>query len=131
MAQAPIRDNIPVDGMGDGVYLIGRFDNNRTNAQIMLAAKATEYKPATVLGKITATGIYTPLDPAANDGSQNFAAINYSRRPANAAAAQRGAGTVREATINSNLLIYEIAVNANQKAAIEAQMAAVGIINGY
>lgn len=129
---APLRDNIPTDGpLGAGAYLIGAFDNNRTNAQIMLAAKATDYQVGTVLGKVTATGIYTPLAPAANDGSQNFAAINFSHRPANAAAAQRGAGTVREATLNSNLLYYENAVTAQQKAAIEAQMAAVGIINGY
>ena len=127
---APIRDNIPLDGMGDGAYLIGDFDNNRTNAQITLAAKGTEYKAGTVLGKITATGIYTPLNPAASDGSQNFGAILYGRRDANAST-QRAAGTVREATLNSNLLTYEIAVTAPQKAAVEAQMAAVGIINGY
>jgi len=128
---APIRDNIPLDGMGDGAYLIGNFDNNRINAQIVLAAKATPYIPGTVLGKITATGIYTPLNPAANDGSQNFGAILYGRRPASASATQRAAGTVREATINSNLLYYENAVTAQQKAVIEAAMSAAGIIGGY
>jgi len=126
----PIRDNIPLDGMGDGAYLIGNFDNNRTNAQVMLGVKATDYLPGTVLGKITATGIYVPLAPAAADGSQNFAGINYSRRPA-ATVAQRGAATVREATLNSNLLYYENAVTAAQKTAIEAQMAVQGIITGY
>jgi hypothetical protein len=128
---APIRDNIPLDGMGDGAYLIGLFDNNRTNVQGVLAAKATEYKAGTVLGKITATGIFTPLNPAAADGSQNAAGILYGRRPAKPAATQRAAITVREATINSNLLYYEIAVTAPQKAAAEALMAAAGIINGY
>jgi Bacteriophage lambda head decoration protein D len=131
MPQAPFRDNIPVDGMGDGVYAIGKFDNNRANAQVMVAAKATEYKSGTVLGKVTATGIYAPLDPNANDGTQTFAGIMWARRPANAAAAQRAAVTVRELTINNNLLIYENAVTNNQKAAIEAAMAAVGIISGY
>lgn len=126
----PIRDNIPLDGMGDGAYLIGGYNNNRTNAQIMLAAKATEYRAATVLGKVTATGVYKPLDPAATDGSQNFGAILFARRPASTSA-QRAAGTVREATLNSNQLFYEVAVNASQKATIESQMAAVGIINGY
>lgn len=127
----PIRDNIPLDPVGDGGYLIGNFDNNRTNEQIVLAAKESEYKVGTILGKVTATGIYKPLDPAAVDGSQNFAAINYSRRPANAGATQRGAGTVREATVNANLLVYEVAVSGPQKAAIEAAMAAKGIIVGY
>lgn len=127
----PIRDNIPTDPVGDGGYLIGNFDNNRTNEQIVLAAKATEYKVGTILGKVTATGIYKPLDPAAVDGTQNFAAINYSRRPANAGATQRAAGTVREATVNANLLVYENAVTGPQKAAIEAAMAAKGIIVGY
>ena len=97
----------------------------------MLAAKATEYKVGTILGKVTATGIYKPLDPAAVDGTQNFAAINYSRRPANAGATQRAAGTVREATVNANLLVYENAVTGPQKAAIEAAMAEKGIIVGY
>ena len=126
-----VRDAINTDGpLGAGGYLIGPFDNNRTNAQITLAAKATPYEVGTVLGKITASGIYKVLDPAATDGSQTFAAINFSRRPASAST-QRGAGTVREATLNSNLLTYEVAVNATQKAAVESQMAAVGIISGY
>lgn len=128
---APLRDNIPAEGpAGSGRYLIGQFDNNRTNAQIMLAAKATPYEVGTVLGKITATGIYTPLDPAATDGSQNFAAINFAYRPASTTT-QRAAGTVREATLNSNFLVYEKTVDATQKATIESQMSAVGIINGY
>jgi len=131
MPEAPIRDNIPLDGMGDGAYLIGNFDNNRTNVQGMLAAKATEYRPGTVLGKITASGLFTPLNPSANDGSQNFAGILYGRRPAKAAATQRAAVTVREATVNGNLLIYEVAVNATQKAAAEAQASAAGVIIGY
>ena len=127
----PFRDNIPTQGPdGDGAYLIGQFDNNRTNAQGTLAAKGTSYKVGTVLGKITATGIYTPLNPAAGDGSQNFAGINFSARPASATA-QRGAVTVREATLNSNLLHYENAVSDAQKAVIESQMAAVDIISGY
>jgi hypothetical protein len=125
-----IRDNIPLDGMGDGAYLIGGYDNNRTNAMITLAAKATPYRPGTILGKVTGTLIHKPLDPTANDGTQNFAAINFSAKPARASA-QRGAGTVREATLQSNLLFYENAVTAEQKAQIEAQMAAVGIISGY
>lgn len=129
---APLRDNIPTEGpQGSGAYMIGNFDNNRTNAQITLGAKpGGDYRVGEVLGKVTATGIYVPIAPAANDGSQNFAAINWAHRPASAAA-QRGAGTVREATINANLLYYENAVTAPQKAAIEAQMAAQGIIPGY
>lgn len=126
----PIRDNIPLDPVGDGGYLIGDFDNNRTNEQIMLAAKASEYRVGTILGKVTATGVYKPLDPAASDGSQNFGAILYGRRPASTNA-QRAAGTVREATLNANLLYYEVAVSAPQKAAIESAMKAVGIIPGY
>ena len=127
----PIRDNIPLDPVGDGGYLIGDFDNNRTNEQITLGAKATEYRVGTVLGKVTATGVYVPLAPGASDGSQTFAAILYGRRPANATASQRAAGTVREATVNANLLFYENAVTAPQKATIEAAMKAVGIIVGY
>jgi hypothetical protein len=127
---APLRDNIPVDGpQGSGAFMIGNFDNNRTNVQGTLAAKATDYRVGEVLGKITATGIYKSLDPAATDGSQNFAAINWSHRYASANA-QRGALTVREATINSNLLYYENAVTGPQRAVIESAMAAQGIIPG-
>lgn len=119
-----------LDGMGDGAYLIGKFDNNRTNEQGQLAAKATEYKPGTVLGRITASQLFTPLNPAATDGSQNFAGINYSRRPASPGASQRGAITVREATINENLIGFEIAVTAPQKAAVILAMKQAGIISG-
>lgn len=127
---APIRDNIPVDPIADGGFIIGGFDNNRANIQAMVAAKATEYRPGTVLGKVTATGIFAPLNPAAADGTQNFAGIMWARRPA-ATVAQRAAVTVREVTLNSNLLYYENAVTAAQKTAIEAAMSAQGIINGY
>lgn len=38
-------------------------------------AGAVTYEVGTVLGKVTATGKYTRLNPAAADGSQNFAGI--------------------------------------------------------
>lgn len=126
----PLRDNIPLDPITDGGYLIGRFDSQRTNVQGVLAAKATPYRAGTQLGKITATNIFKPLDPAATDGSQNWAGTLWGARPASTTT-QRAAITTREATINGNLLYYENAVTAPQKTTIEASMSAAGCIVGY
>jgi hypothetical protein len=120
----------PHDGMGDGAFMFGQFDPNLSSEQGTLAATAVEVPAGTVLGKITATGLYTPLNPAAADGSQNWAGILYGRRRINTGT-QRCAVVVRRQGVNGNLLTYLNAVTAAQKAAAEAQAAAAGVIVRY
>jgi hypothetical protein len=124
---AGILKTFPIDGMGDGAFMFGNYDPNLSAEQIMLAATAVDLPSGTVLGRVTATGIYAPLAPGANDGTQNFAGILFGRRPISTAA-QRATGVVRRQGINANLITYLNAVTDAQRAAIETQMAAAGII---
>jgi hypothetical protein len=117
--------------MGDGAFMFGEYDPNISGENIVLAASPDDdYPPAAVLGKVTATGIFAPLDPAANDGTQNFAGLLYGRRP-KSANAQKATGVVRKQGVNGHSLVYMKAVTAPQRTAIEAQMAAAGIIVRY
>jgi hypothetical protein len=85
---------------------------------------------AVTVSAAAASGQYKPIDPAALDGTQEFAAILYQERPINTAT-QRAVGDVRETTANGRLLTYINAVSGPQKAAIEAQAAAAGVIIRY
>ncbi|UCV16724.1 head decoration protein [Quatrionicoccus australiensis] len=80
----------------------------------------------TVLGKITATGVYVPLDLTNNDGSQNAAAILAEDLPISAATCKavvikRGAG------VNSAGLVWPGDITTDQKTAAIAQLEAHGI----
>jgi hypothetical protein len=77
-----------------------------------------------------ASGQYKPIDPAAKDGTQIWAGILFGRRGASAAT-QRATSVARHQVVNGNLLTYVNAVNGAQKAAIEAQAAAAGVIIRY
>lgn len=113
---------------GNGQFLIGENDPNLSNEQVtLLAHPAADYLPGTVLGKVTASGKYVPVNAAAADGSQNFAGILYGRRDANAAD-ERAVAVVRRQVVNANLLIWVNAATQNQKDAIAAQAAAAMVM---
>src|SRR5882757_4952797 len=114
---AGILKTFPIDGMGNGAFCSGPNDPNRCNEQIILAITTVAIPSGTVLGKITATSLYKPIDPAAVDGSQNFAGILWARKEINTAT-QKAAAVVRHQVVNGNLLTYLVTVTSPQKAAI-------------
>ena len=85
------------------------------------------YKPGTVLGKITASGKLTQLAPAANDGSQNAAAILYGYVDASTAD-KPGTINVRLTEVNGLCLTWPAGITTNQQTAAIAQLAALGIL---
>ncbi|MBX9814073.1 MAG: head decoration protein [Sphingomonas sp.] len=113
--------------LGAGHFLSGQFDYNRNAEQVTLAATGVDLDAGRVLGKVAATGLYVPINFAANDGSQNFAGILYDRRKASAAQ-QRAVTVERGATVNGNALGYPAGATGPQIAACEAQMKAAGVI---
>lgn len=113
--------------LGAGRFLIGEYEPNLSGENITLAPTTVELPDGTVLGKITASGLYVPLNPAAADGSQNFAGILHGRRPISTGN-QRAAAVVRKQVINSNLVTYVVAATAPQRAAVEAQAAAAMVM---
>lgn len=123
----PFLQNFDDTKAGAGHFLIGENDPNLSNESITLAPTGVDLLAGTILGKITASGLYVPINPAAADGSQNFAGILYGRRDTNASN-QRATAVVRRQVVNSNLLTYVNAANAAQKTAIEAQAAAAMVM---
>lgn len=118
------------DGTEDGIARIGVAYNGAVNFTLNDGAVdfiAGDGFKITV-GYAAGSGQYKPIDPAALDGSQNFAAILYEGRPVSAAT-QRGVGVVRgPVVVNGNLITYAVAMNDAQKKAIEAQAALVGVM---
>lgn len=82
----------------------------------------------TVLGKVTATGQFVQLAPAAADGSENAAAILLldTMIPANSTIA--AAAVTRDAYVADTQLIYPAGITVAQQAAAVQALAAQGII---
>lgn len=82
---------------------------------------------ATVLGKVTATGLYVPLAPAAQDGSAAAAAVLIDDLPA-VADDMPAAALCRGAVVNTDALVWPAGIAAGQKAAAIAALEALGIV---
>lgn len=121
---------VPIDGMGDGAYLIGDFDARRANDQATFAITGVEVKSGTVLGQVTATKIYAPLAPAANDGTQNAVGILYGALDISAAV-QRCAVTARDQPVNGHALVWPAGITDLQRAAAIAQLETRSIMVRY
>lgn len=74
------------------------------------------------------TGKYVPVNPAAVDGSQIAAGINYNFNVDTTAADQAATAVVRAAEVNAAELQWPAGTTAPQIAAATAQLAAAGII---
>lgn len=117
-----------VDGnIGDGHFLMGPYDPNLSGESIVLAATTVALPAGTVLGRVTANGQYKPLDPAAVDGTQNFAGILYGRREISTGI-QRAAAVVRHAVVNYNLLSWVVAATDPQRNTAIAAAAAAQVM---
>jgi hypothetical protein len=124
MAQKTIKEDRP------GGHVITEANYAISREQIVLAATAVDLPSGTVLGKVTATGFYVPIAPAAADGSQNFAGVLWERRGISAGT-QRAVAHVRHAEINGREVTYINVPTAPQLAAIEAAAAAAQVLIRY
>ena len=80
-----------------------------------------------ILGKITASGKYVALNPAASDGSQTAAGALYA--PADAASADvQGVAHVRNCELHGGEIVWPAGITTPQKTAAIAQLLAAGII---
>lgn len=81
-----------------------------------------------VLGKITASGKYTAVDPAASDGSQTAAAVLLADVDATSADKKAVILARGPAVVSSSHLVWPVGATTNQKAAATTQLAALGIV---
>ncbi|MGF0539263.1 head decoration protein [Agrobacterium sp. ES01] len=81
----------------------------------------------TVLGKVTSTGKFKPLDPEAADGTETAVAVILQRSDATAAD-QTVVNLKRHALVASHLLKWPAGIDAAQQATAINQLEAAGIV---
>lgn len=107
-------------------FLLSESEGTLSRDKIVLIT-GQNLAAGTVLGRITASGKYTILAPAAVDGSQTAAAILGAATNATAADVTCLAFT-RLAEVNDSELVYPAAITAPQKLAAQAQLVALSIV---
>ena len=111
-----------------GAYLYGTdSDDTIARDQIVLKSGSGVCLSGTVLGKITATGKYTPINFGASDGSQHFAGILYAETDATAAD-RKAVATVRLQEVVAERLIWPAGATNVQTAGALVEAAAVYVI---
>ncbi len=113
------------EGRHAGEFIVSE-GNGRISREV-ITITGGNFDAGTVLGKITASGKFTNLTPAANDGSQNAAAILFDNARA-AAADVKGVVVARMAEVKAAELVWPAGITDAQKAAALASLAAVNII---
>lgn len=83
--------------------------------------------PGAVLGKVTASGKYVELAPAAGDGSEAAATILYERVDVSAADATRTA-ILRDAEVNGAEIVWPDGITAPDQTTAIGELAALGIL---
>ena len=112
---------------GAGHYIVSEADGYRSRDQVVIASTSGVLLPGAVLGKVTASGKYMPLAPAAADGTQTAAAVLFEGCDATAADVRRTA-TTRDSEVSAAALVWPAGTTDPQKTAALAALAAVGII---
>ena len=116
------------DNIQTGDYVLSEAAGTRSRDNVKIASGSGVVKPGRVLGKVAATGKFKPHDPAAADGSEVPAGINYAEVDATAADVVTPAH-VRDCEVKAGCLGYAAATDtAPEKAAVHAALAQLGII---
>jgi hypothetical protein len=107
--------------VGDFVLSEANGTLSRDNAVIVLGT----HVPGTVLGKITASGKYTALTPAAEDGSQVAAAVLYGHADGTDIPA---VVISRLAELRADMLVFPAGISAPNKTAALLALAGSHIV---
>ncbi|MGF6792766.1 head decoration protein [Paraburkholderia sp. 35.1] len=111
----------------DGGFVVSEANGHRSRDQVTLSG-GTKVYAGTVLGHLTASGDYVPLNPGgAGDGSETAAGILWGTKDATVGPVSATAIT-RDAEVNASELIWPSGATPSQIATATAQLASVGII---
>ncbi|MFP4891230.1 head decoration protein [Paraburkholderia sp. EG304] len=109
-----------------GGFLVSEANGHLSRDQVTLTG-GVQVLAGTVLGKVTASGFFAPLNPTASDGSQIAAAISYATH--DVTTANKPATIIdRNAEVNASELIWPANVTPAQIATATQQLATVGVI---
>lgn len=116
------------EGKHAGGFLVWEVLRDYTREIVTIASGAGKLEPGTVLGKITTGGKFTPLAPAATNGSQNAAAILWDQVDASTVDVS-GVVVLRGPTIvNRQEIAWPVGATEAQITAATTALAAIGII---
>lgn len=110
-----------------GHYLVSEASGSRSRRQGTIASGSGVLRAAAVLGKVTASGKYKPLAPAADDGTQTAAAVLFEGCDATAADVRRTV-TDRDCEVSGAALVWPAGITDPQKTSALAALTALGII---
>lgn len=96
--------------------------------EITLVAGSGAITIGEVLGKITASGKYTPLDTTAEDGSQTAAAVALEKVTVAASTDSTSVALLRHAVVKDGGLDWPAGISAGDKTTAKAALKALGIL---
>jgi hypothetical protein len=114
------------EGRYAGEFVVSE-GNGRISRETITVLSGETLEAGAVLGKVTASGKYKALDPAAVDGSEAAAGVLYGAVDASAADAE-GVAIMRLAEVNGAELVWPAGITAGQKTTALGQLAALNVI---
>jgi head decoration protein D len=114
------------EGRYAGEFIVSE-GNGSISREVITVLSGETLEAGAVLGKITASGKYKALDPAAVDGSEAAAAILYDGVDASAADTE-GVAIVRLAEVNATELVWPAGITGGEKTTGLGELAALNII---
>ncbi|GIX10367.1 head decoration protein [Elioraea sp.] len=111
-----------------GAFIASEANGTRSRDPILVAQGTGTVPPGTVLGRITASGQYAPLDPGGADGTEVAAGVLFDAVTRNASAAVRGVGVVRDAELTGFELVWPGGITEPERAAAIAQLEQRGLV---
>lgn len=116
-----------IEGKHRGEFL--HSEANRTQSRdAVTVASSVSLVAGTVMGKITASGKWKILAPAASDGTQNAAGVLYDNVDASAGDVVGAAMITRAAEVNGAEITWPAGISGPQTVTATAQLAALGIL---
>lgn len=110
-----------------GHFIVREANGYRSRDGGIIASGSGKLKSGAVLGQVTASKKFKPLDPAANDGSQNAKAVLFEGCDATDADVKRTL-VARDCEVVGDLLAFADGVTDAQKTTALADLASAGIV---
>jgi hypothetical protein len=114
------------EGRHAGEFLVSE-GNGRISREIITVLSGQTLQPGAVLGKVTASGKYKVLAPAADDGSEVAAGILYNAVDASGGDAE-GVAIVRLAEVNAAELVWPDGISGGEQTTALGELALLNII---
>jgi hypothetical protein len=115
-----------LEGRHAGEFIVAE-GNGTISRETVTVLSGQTLEAGAVLGRVTASGKYKALAPAASDGSEAAAAILYDAVNATAGDAH-GVAIVRLAEVHGGELVWPDGITSGEKTTALAELAALSII---